>query len=330
MATILIIGGTRFSGYFATQYALARGHTVTLFNRGQSNPEGFPAAEHLRGDRDSDLDPLRGQRWDAVIDTCGYVPRVVRKSAELLRDQVGQYIFISSISAYADPYALNSDETAPLATLADPTVEEIGGAAYGGLKVLCERVVQEVFGERSTVVRPGLIVGPRDLTYRFNYWVGRIAQGGEVLAPGRPDQPVQFIDARDLGEWLIRLVEARTMGVFNAIGPAERLEMGPFLETSCETLGSSATLTWVDEDFLLKREVQPWSELPVWLPGPDGNMHTSSNRRATGAGLTFRPLGDTVRATHEWMKAHPDKPSPAGTLTADKESQILKEWHARS
>lgn len=329
MANILIIGGTRFSGYFATEYALARGHKVTLFNRGQSNPDGFPAAEHLRGDRDVQIDLLRGRQWDAVIDTCGFVPRVVRKSAELLKDQVGQYLFISSISAYASPLPLNGDEDAPLAALADPTVEEVAGETYGGLKVLCEQVIQETSGERSTVVRPGLIVGPRDLTHRFNYWVGRVAQGGEVLAPGKPDQPVQVIDACDLGEWLIRLIETRTMGVFNAIGPAERLGMGPFLETSCETLGSSAIFTWVDEDFLLKREVQPWSELPVWLPGPDGNLHTSSNRRAIDAGLTFRPLSDTIRATHDWMQAHPDKPSPAGTLTADKEAQLLKEWHTR-
>ena len=330
MSSILIIGGSRFSGRFAAEYALSRGHALTLFNRGQSSPDVPSGAEHIGGDRDADIDLLRGRRWDAVIDTCGYVPRVVRKSAELLKESAGQYIFISSISAYADPFPPNGDEDAPLATLDDPTVEDIGGGNYGGLKVLCERVVQDVFGERSTVVRPGLIVGPRDQTYRFNYWVARIAKGGEVLAPGQPADPVQFIDARDLGEWLIRLAEAHTTGVFNATGPAETLSMGAFLETSRQALGSDASFSWVDSDFVLAREVQPWSELPVWLPGPDAAIHTTSIKRALAAGLTHRPLADTIRATHEWMQAHPGNPSSDGTLTADKEASILAEWHSRA
>ena len=330
MSSILIIGGSRFSGHFAAEYALSRGHRLTLFNRGQSDPNAPAGAEHISGDRDADIEKLRGRKWDAVIDTCGYVPRVVRKSAELLKDAVGQYIFISSISAYADPIPPNADEDAPLATLADPTVEQVTGETYGGLKALCERVVQEVFAGRSTIVRPGLIVGPRDASYRFNYWVARVAKGGKVLAPGQPDAPVQFIDARDLGEWLIRLAEARTAGVFNAIGPAARLSMGTFLDTARAALGSDAAFTWLDEGFLLARQVQPWSELPVWLPGADGNLHTSSNRRAIAAGLTFRPLADTVQSTHAWMQAHPGDPSPEGTLTAERESSLLAEWHSQS
>jgi len=330
MSSILIIGGSRFSGRFAAEYALSRGHTLTLFNRGKSSPDVPSGAEQISGDRDANIDLLRNRRWDAVIDTCGYVPRVVRKSAELLKESAGQYIFISSISAYADPFPPNGNEDAPLAMLADPTIEDIGGGAYGGLKALCEGVVQEVFAGRSTIVRPGLIVGPRDQTYRFNYWVARVATGGEVLAPGKPADPVQFIDARDLGEWLIHLVEVHAAGVFNATGPAETLSMGAFLETARQALDSKASFTWVDDDFVLAHEVQPWSELPVWLPDPDATIHTASIQRALAAGLTHRPLADTVRATHEWMQAHPGSPSSEGTLTADKEASILAEWHSRA
>lgn len=330
MTNILIIGGSRFSGHFATDYALSRGHKITLFNRGISNPDVPAGAEQISGDRDADIDRLRGGQWDAVIDTCGFVPRIVHKSAEMLKDMVGQYLYISSISAYDSPLPLNGDEDAPLATLADPSVEEVTGETYGGLKVLCERVVQETFGERSTVVRPGLIVGPRDQTYRFNYWVGRVARGGEVLSPGKPGDPVQFIDARDLGEWLIRLVENHTTGVFNATGPAETLGMGQFLEATCQALGADASFSWVDEDFVLAHEVQPWSELPLWIPGEEASHNTVSVRRAIAAGLTYRPLTETIRSTREWMQAHPGQPPADGTLSAEKEAGILKEWRERA
>jgi 2'-hydroxyisoflavone reductase len=328
-SSILIIGGSRFSGHFATNYALSRGHKVTLFNRGKSSPEVPAGVEHISGDRDADIELLRGRTWDAVIDTCGYVPRVVRKSADLLKESVGHYIFISSISVYADPIVQNGDEDAPLASLADPSVEEVTGETYGGLKVLCEQVVQEVFSGRSTIVRPGLIVGPRDQTYRFNYWVERIARGGEMIAPGKPENPVQLIDARDLGEWLVRLAETPTTGVMNATGPADRLTWETFFTTSRQSLGSDTSFTWVDDDFLLQHEVQPWSELPVWLPGPDGNVHTCSIDRALAAGLTFRPLADTIQATREWMQSHPNQPPADGTLAGEKEARILAEWHAR-
>src|SRR5579871_5232277 len=263
MAKILIIGGTRFMGYFATAYALERGHNVTLFNRGKSNPDAFPSAEKLRGDRDADVDLLRGHRWDAVIDTSGYVPRVVRKSAELLKDVVGQYVFISSVSVYPNIERPGADESLPVSILADPTVEEITGETYGGLKVLCEQVVESTLPGRALIVRPGLIVGPRDPTDRFDYWVRRVAQGGEVLVPGTPDYPVQGIDARDLGEWIVRLVEARATGTFNAVGPTQKLIT--LLDTSRQISRSDARYTWVAEQFLHDHNVSPWENLPLWL-----------------------------------------------------------------
>ncbi len=328
MSNLLIIGGTRFLGYFITQTALERGHHVTLFNRGQSAPDAFPQAEQIRGDRDADIEVLAGREWDSVIDTSGYFPSIVRKSAQLLAGSVPHYVFVSSISAYADPLPDRSDEDAPLQTLEDPTVEEIRGDTYGGLKALCEQVVREAYPNGALVVRPTLIVGPRDPTDRFRYWVRRIAQGGEVLAPATPDRPVQLIDVRDLAEWIVSVAEAHTIGVFNGAGPATPLTMGSFLDAAREALDSDARFTWVDEPFLLQREVAPWSELPVWVPGELTPMHRVRNDRALAAGLRTRPLQDTVRATQEWMRDNPDKSQPQGTLTREREQELLREWHA--
>jgi 2'-hydroxyisoflavone reductase len=327
---ILFIGGSRFMGYFAAEHALTRGHEVTLFNRGKSAPDAFPQAEKILGDRDTDVELLRGRQWDAVIDTSGYVPRVVRKSAELLADAVRQYLFISSVSIYSEPYTAGLDENAPVETLEDPTTEDVM-PHYGGLKVLCERVVQEVLSDRALIVRPDVIVGPRDPTGRFDYWVRRIARGGEVVAPATPDRPVQFIDARDLGEWLIRLVEARTMGVYNAVGPDKPLTMGNFLDTCKSVSESNAQITWVDEKFLLERNVAPWQDLPLWLSEESKLGHTISNQRALAAGLTIRPLAETVRDTLNWMNA--DMPAALerqrNTLSAEREQTILQEWHTK-
>lgn len=326
---ILIIGGTRFMGYYAAEYALARGHEVTLFNRGKSAPDVFPAAEKIVGDRGQDIDLLRGRRWDGVIDTCGYVPRVVRKSASLLADSTNLYLFISSISVFSRFPADGADENGPLAVLADPSTEEITGESYGGLKVLCEGVVEETFQGRAAIVRPGLIVGPRDATDRFRYWVRRIAQGGEVLAPATPDNPVQFIDARDLGEWVVRMVEAGTTGVFNATGPAQPITMGDVLDACKSASRSDASFTWVDETFLLERQVAPWSELPLWVPADDSGLHRSKIDKALAAGLTFRPVADTVSATATWMATNPELSAPQGTLTPEKEAALLREWHLK-
>ncbi len=328
MARLLIIGGTRFLGYFITQKALERGHEVTLFNRGKTGPEAFTQAESIRGDRDADIELLAGRHWDSVIDTCGFFPRIVGKSAQLLAGSVPHYVFISSISAYAEPIPDHVHEDAPLQTLEDPTVEEIRGDTYGGLKALCEQAVQVAYPDGALIVRPTLIVGPRDPTDRFRYWVRRVAQGGEVLAPASPDRPAQLIDARDLAAWIVSMAENGTTGVFNGAGPATPITMGEFLETAREALGSDARFTWVDEQFLLAREVAPWVELPIWVPEELSAMHRARNDRALAAGLQIRPLADTVRATHEWMQAEPDKSQPQSTLTPERELELLREWHA--
>jgi 2'-hydroxyisoflavone reductase len=328
VAKILVIGGTRFLGYFIAETAIERGHEVTLFNRGQSAPEAFPRAERIRGDRDVDVELLAGRQWDAVVDTSGYFPRIVGKSARLLAGSVPHYTFVSSISAYEGPVTEGVGEDAPLQTLEDPTVEEVRGDTYGGLKALCEQVVQEAYGEGALIVRPTLIVGPRDPTDRFGYWVRRIAQGGEVLAPATPDRPVQLIDVRDLAGWIVDMVEKGGTGVFNGVGPAEPLTMGDFLEATRGALGGDARFTWVDEQFLLEREVAPWVELPVWVPEEMSALHRTRNSRALAAGLRLRPIEATVRDTHAWMQGNPDKAAPQGTLTREREQELLREWHA--
>lgn len=327
---LLVLGGTRFLGRHFVAAALARGHALTLFHRGRTNPELFPEAEHVLGDRDGGLGALAGRTWDAVLDPSGYVPRVVGAAAAALAGRAGQYAFVSSISAYAAPLAPGADESAPLATLADPAVEEVTGETYGGLKAACEREVARAFGEHALVVRPGLIVGPHDSTDRFPYWPRRLARGGEVLAPGRREQPVQVIDARDLAEWLIALLERGASGTYNAAGPAEPLTLGALLEQVALAVGSTGTLTWVDEPFLLERGVQPWTELPLWLPAEEAGLDEVSVQRAVAAGLAFRPLAETARDTLAWDLARPDA-ARAGSpvLDAAREAELLAAWHGR-
>jgi 2'-hydroxyisoflavone reductase len=316
---LLVLGGTKFLGRHVVDAALAAGHRVTIFTRGQTNPELFPEVEHLVGDRDGNLDALAGRRWDGVVDTSGYVPRVVRQSAELLRDAVGRYVFVSSISVY-DSFKTPVDERSPVAQLEDPATEEIM-EAYGALKAACEEVVEEVYGERSARVRAGLIVGPYDPTDRFTYWPRRIALGGDVLGPGSPDAPVQFIDARDLARWLVELAAGGPGGTFNATGPAEPLTFAKLLERAREAIGSNANVVWVDEQHVLDAEVQPWTELPLWLPGDEyAGMARADVSRALAAGLTFRPVEETVVDTLAWDRGVPgDRP----TLTHDREQEIL-------
>jgi 2'-hydroxyisoflavone reductase len=316
---LLVLGGSTFLGRHAADAALAAGHEVTLFTRGRTNAELFPEAEHLRGDRDGGLDALDGGSWDGVIDTSGYVPRVVRQSAERLCDAARRYVFVSSISVY-DDFSRPVDESSPVAELADPSSEDVQ-ADYGALKAACERVVEETFGERSARVRAGLIVGPYDGTDRFTYWPRRIAAGGEVLAPGDPAAPVQFVDARDLGAWLVRLALDGPGGVFNATGPSEPLSFAEFLERARAALGSDASFVWTDEQRILEAEVQPWTELPLWLPGSDyAGMARADISRALAAGLVFRPVEETVVDTLAW-----DRTVPGGrpTLQPAKEREIL-------
>jgi 2'-hydroxyisoflavone reductase len=329
---ILILGGSVFLGRALVEAALERGHRVTLFNRGRSNPGLFPQVEELHGDRGEDLAPLDGRTWDAVIDTSGYLPRVVRASAEKLAGATGHYTFISTLSVYAGQSEPGQDEDAPLGALEDPTLEEITGESYGPLKALCERDVLERFGGRALVLRPGLIVGPHDPTDRFTYWPYRVSQGGEVLAPGRPERVVQFIDVRDLAEWNIRLVEAGKGGVFNAVGPEPQPSMGELLQTCRAVANNDAVFTWVSEDFLQEQGVAPWSELPLWLPEvPEyAGFFAFSNARALQEGLTFRLLAETVGATMLWAAQRPEgKPWRAG-ISRPREAELLEAWRARS
>lgn len=331
---LLVLGGTKFLGRHVVEAALARGDEVTLFNRGQHNAELFPEVEKLRGDRDGGLDILRGRRWDAVLDTSGYVPRVVRASAELLADAVDFYVFISSISAYAD-YRQPNDEDSPVGTLEDETVEEVTGATYGPLKVLCERAAESGMPGRVLNVRAGLIVGPYDPTGRFTYWVERVARGGEILAPAPPTRRVQFIDARDLAEWILRMIDARRAGVFNAAGPDYKLTMGDLLEACREASDSDARFTWVGEEFLLERGVQPWGDLPLWIP-ESAEQHryflAENCGRAFDAGLTFRSAADTARATLEWQRAGSPgivtegQSNLATPITPERERELLDEY----
>ncbi|HYA09880.1 MAG TPA: NAD-dependent epimerase/dehydratase family protein, partial [Gaiellaceae bacterium] len=299
---LLVLGGTAFLGRHTVEAALARGDEVTIFTRGRTNPELFPEAEHLVGDRDGGLGALSGRAWDGVVDTSGYVPRVLRQSAELLRDAVGRYVFVSSISVYAD-FSRPVNEESAVVHLDDPFSESVE-TDYGALKAACEYVVEEVFAERGASVRAGLLVGPYDPTDRFTYWPRRLAEGGDVLAPGDPAAPVQLVDARDLGAWLVELADHGPGGVFNATGPAEPLALGRLLERSIVALGSDARLVWTDEQRILDAEVQPWMELPLWVPGAEwAGFMRADIRRALAAGLRFRPVEETVRDTLAWSRA---------------------------
>lgn len=318
---ILLIGGPRFLGRAIIEAALARGHAVTTFNRGQTNPDSYPQAEKLHGDRDGALDALKGRAWDAVIDTSGYVPRVVRQSAELLRDAVGVYAFISSISVYTSLSA-GIDEEAPRQTLDDPMVETITGETYGGLKALCEDVVMAAYGPRALIIRPGMIVGAHDLTYRFPYWVNRIAQGGDVLYPGDP-HAIQLIDAVDQAHFALNLLEQGRTGVFNTTGPETALPFVDVLRTIQAVAGADVRLIGAPDSFLIEQGVAPWSDLPFWLPGESGWSQVDI-ARARAAGLTFRPLADTVRDTLDWLRGHqPPQPFPSG-ISRERETELLR------
>lgn len=314
-------------GRHLVEVALARGDEVTLFNRGQSNPDLFPQVEELRGDRDGGLDVLRGRRWDAVVDTSGYVPRLVGQSASLLADSVEHYTFVSSISVYADWSRPGIAEGDPVEQLEDETVEEVTGETYGALKALCEEAVEAAMPGRALNVRAGLIVGPYDGSDRFPYWVHRMARGGRVLAPGRPENRVQIIDARDLAGWILRMAEAREAGVFNATGPDEPLTMGTLLQTCGRAAGSQADLVWVAADFLTERGVQPFGELPLWLPGEEGAGWAQVDiGKAVTRGLTFRPLMETAADTLAWLDTRPDDHTWRAGLDPDRESALLREW----
>jgi 2'-hydroxyisoflavone reductase len=332
---LLILGGTAFLGPALVEHALAAGHRVTLFNRGKTAPDlfkGVDQVETLLGDRNGQLEALRGREWDLVIDTSGYVPRHVQLSAELLAPHVAHYLFISSISVYAS-FAKPNDETSPVARLTDPTVEQVTGETYGGLKALCEEAAEKAMPKRVTNIRPGLIVGPRDRTDRFTYWPARVAAGGEVLAPGSPKDGVQWIDVRDLAAFVLHAGEKRVAGVFNACSAPGQFSIGALLESCRRVSGSDAKFTWADSAFLASQQVAPWSDMPVWIPpeGEEAAASLNSTRRAKAAGLHIRAADDTVRATLEWHRQRPEEQrlKLRSGLTAEREAAVLAAWHSK-
>ena len=337
---ILILGGTGFTGPFQIQYALKRGHKITTFNRGKTHPRETPeGVEQLIGDRNGQLDALKNRQWDVVIDNPTSAPVWVRDAAQILKGNVDRYVFISTISVYADTSKPGTDESAPLAKYTGPDAmkesrESIIAskfALYGPLKALSEQEAEKWFPKKTLIIRPGLIVGPRDETDRFTYWPMRVDRGGEVLAPGAPSDPVQFIDGRDLAEWTIRMVENGETGIYNATGPVKQLGIGDMLETVKSALSSSAKFTWVNADFLEAQKVEPWSDTPVWIPprGEEAGGNQISNKRALAKGLIFRAMADTTRDTVAWFKSQPqDRQSKlkAG-LSPERETEVLAAWH---
>jgi 2'-hydroxyisoflavone reductase len=328
---ILFIGGTGFIGPHMVRAAMARGHVPTLFNRGRTHPGILPNVERLIGDRDGGLGVLKGRTWDAVIDTSGYVPRVVRASAELLKGSVKQYLFISTGDVYRDFTAEHMSEDAPLAVLPEPGSED-SRKYYGPLKVLCEREVRTAYPDSSIIVRPGWIVGPGDNLNLFTYWPVRIERGGEVLAPGDPSDPVQIIDARDMAEWIVRMLEAGTTGIFNAMGPGTPLSIAEFLYGIRAITPVPVSFTWVPTPFLLERKVAPWRDIPIWYPpiGDHKGNGLISPKRAVAAGLTYRPLAVTARDTLDWFKStgeNWDTSSMRRGLTAGREAELLAAWN---
>mgnify|MGYP000956427483 CR=1 FL=1 len=337
---ILILGGTGFTGPFQVNYALARGHKVTLFNRGKRpSPEWPGEVEQLHGDRNTgDLKSLAGRKWDVCIDNPTSLPFWVRDAAKVLKGNVGHYMFISTISVYADGSKPGMTEDAPLAVykgkdaMAETQANLMADIEnlYGPLKALSEAEVRKHYGERSTIVRPGYIVGPRDETDRFTYWPLRVAQGGEMLVPGDGQDPIQVIDGRDLGEWMIRLAEARTYGIFNAVGPDYPLSTDAMIYGCQAVTANGIQLTHVSPQFIDEQKV----ELPIWVPradNPYAGYGSVSNARALAAGLTLRPLATTVADLLDWFHALPAErqAKPRAGISREKEAELLAAWKAR-
>lgn len=333
---LLILGGTGFIGPHMVRYAVERGHDVTIFTRGRSQAD-IPDVEHLTGDRNDDLSSLRGRTWDVILDNNARDYRWVQLSTELLKDSAQQYVFVSSISAYAADF---SDVASSDRVLAEPLIDEDterftppdgwsdgDDAPYGLMKTLSENIVHAAFPGRTTVVRPGLIVGPGDPTDRFTYWPVRVDEGGEILAPGNPDHAMQVIDQRDLTEWIVRLAEAGTMGDFNATGPQARMSMAEMLYGVRAASSVPVQFTWVPEDFLEAQNVAAWRDLPAWIPG-DPLMFVNVER-AVAAGLTFRPLAVTSKDTIDWDKTRPaeQRENRNFGMSREREREVLAAWH---
>jgi 2'-hydroxyisoflavone reductase len=323
---ILVLGGTSFAGRHLVELAGARGHELVLFNRGLTGAGLHPGVERVVGERAGSLEGLRGRTFDVVVDMSGYFPPDVERSAELLAGSAGRYLFVSSRSAYADHSQPGSNEDSALAELpAGAPEDEITEESYGPLKVMCERAAQAAFGDRALIIRPGLIVGPYDPTGRFTYWPVRVAEGGDVLAPAPPDQPIQVVDARDLATFMLALLERDAGGVFDVVSPAGMLTLGGVIDACVAVTASGARTVWADESFLLERGVEPWTELPLWTPGEDmAGFQRSDVSRALAAGLSIRPIDETVADTLRW--AQEANPGPGGSMTRDREAALLREW----
>lgn len=326
-----MIGGTRFIGRHVVEQATARGHRVTVFHRGRTGSDLFrddDRVELLVGDRTSDLSALEDGRWDATVDTCAYYPRQVQELADVLGDRGGRYLLVSSVSAYASPAKAGYTEDAPLADLADPSVEEVTDQTYGGLKALCERAAVDRVGPSTVVVRPTYVVGPDDYTWRFPWWVDRLARGGEVLAPGPAAAPSQVIDVRDMASWMVGLLESRQSGAFHAASPPPPFSWGEQLSAIRDAVAPPGTsLVWVDEDFLFGEGLDG-GVLPLWSGGdPDPMLMAADPARANATGLRPRPIAETVRDTWAWTQ---QETMPDGTgLDPELERKILARWRAR-
>jgi 2'-hydroxyisoflavone reductase len=339
---ILILGGTGFTGPFQVKYALSRGHKVTVFNRGKTHPGELPKeAEQLIGDRNGQLDALKGRKWDVCVDIPTTLPVWVRDAAQILQGNVDRYVFVSTISVYSDVSKPGSDESTPLLKYqgadamkeTQATLRASNFGLYGPLKALSEAEAEKWFPGKALIVRPGLIVGPGDESDRFTYWPVRVERGGEVLAPGNPSDPVQFIDARDLAEWIIRMAEQGTVGTFNATGPKTKMTIAEMLDGIKKATKSNAQFTWADADFLASQKVRPWADMPVWVPprGEELGFSAINIKKALDKGLTFRSIGDTTQATLEWFKKQPAERQAklrAG-ITAEREVEVLAAWHAK-
>lgn len=307
---LLVLGGTDFLGRHVTDAALARGFTVTLFNRGRTNPDLFPKAEKLRGDRAGRLEALRGRSWDTVVDTSGYLPDQVAGSGGLLRGRVGHYTFVSTISVYADVTRPGTDETSPVHAPAAADVRLVTGETYGPLKVACERAAEEAMPGQVLTVRAGLLVGPHDNVPRLRYWLRRAARGGRMLAPGGPERPVQIIDARDVAEWVLLMAERGGTGVFNVTGAPGRLDFGELLASCGAATGTGIEPVWADDAVLQEEGVPPWDGLPYWVPAPAIGMMQVAVERARSSGLSFRSIEATARDTWTWLRELPPEEPP--------------------
>jgi len=335
---ILVLGGTRFIGLHMTALALERGHTLTFFNRGKTKADRYPEVERIKGDRNGEIDGLKDREWDVVIDNSGYVPRHVRLSAELLAPKVRQYVFTSSISVYPD-FSVPRDEKSPVGKLPDESVEKVDGDTYGPLKALCEQAVEKALPGRATVIRPGLIVGPDDNTDRFTYWPARAARGGEFIAPGAATDPFQIIDARDLAAFTLNIVEKNITGTFNLVSNVNGFRFGELTEACIAAANKQAKpaiaphATWIPAEFLAEQKVEPWSEMPVWLPakGEEAAFAGTSNAAAVAKGLKITPLARTVDDTLTWHLSRPveEREKLKAGIAPDKEAQVLAAWKAR-